>query len=178
MSYLPDTYQTPLLIESVDFLKRVATQANGVGTADANAGINDKDGTDYRGRSVRWSTGNDRTMQLCADGEEVHGTIDNISSGKMGVALIGFLNFRNGTAASLDRGKRIVGATRVVENGGTAQLGYIKTVDAPSGAGQTTLTEVKAAVYDPKGAVIAGGATPTANAEAAADVVVAFGMGG
>lgn len=162
---------------SANFLKRKSTQANGVGTADAAAGIDDTDGTDYRGRSWRWNTDNDECIVLCDDGEDVDGTILDISSGKATVATVGMLHFRNGTAAALTRGKRIVGTTRVVESGGTAQRGYVKTLDdVPDSATALNqddyLVQTKA-----KGTVVKGGAVPTANAEAVADVVVAFGMG-
>lgn len=173
MSYLPATYTPPWQTKSVDFLKRNANQVNGVGTADANAGIDDTDGTDYRGRAVRWSTGTDMTMQLCNDDEEIHGTIDNISSGKMSVALQGLLNFRNGTAAALTRGHYILGATRVTTSGGAAQYGYVKATAETSGAGAASVDDIRDALRA-KGTILAGGATPVANTEAAADVVVAF----
>ena len=161
---------------SANFLKRKTTQANGVGTADAAAGIDDTDGTDYRGRSWRWNTDNDECIVLCNDGEEVDGTILDISSGKATVATVGMLHFRNGTAAALTRGKRIVGATRVVESGGTAQLGYVKTLDDVASDGDGTTHMEYLAQEKRKGTVVNGGTIPTANAEAVADVVVAFGM--
>lgn len=173
MSYPPETYEGQRLRVGVDFLKRTTSQKNGVGTANATAGIDDTDGTEYRGRAVRWNTANDMTMQLCGEDEQIDGVIDNLSSGKLSVILRGLVNVRNGQAASLARGKRVVGDTRVIASGGTAQLGYVKTVDEPTGAGNASLNNLQEAVRA-KGTVIAGGATPTANAEAEPDVVIAF----
>ena len=170
-------YEREMWIVNMDYLKKNATQASGVGTANANAGIDPgiagADAGQYERRSARFDPDNPQCIRLCGDGEEVDVSIVNISNGKAAVAFAGPLHFKNGTAAVLAIGQRIVGATRVIATGGTAQWGYVKTLDDPSGSGNID-GDALAADHLGKGKVIDGGTLPVANTDSNSDVVVLF----
>ena len=113
-------------------------------------------------------------------GDAVHGSLYGVSDGHLQICAQGQdIKFRNGGTASIVIGSKIIGATRVITSGGTAQNGYIaQFVSGVTDA--SSATNINAQIdraAQSRGIVVAGGATPTANTEAASDVLVALSYG-
>ena len=127
-----------------------------------------RDGFSYRWRSVTF-VGNNKIAMAGAN-DVVIGSFLGFNSGKAVVRVqsVG-TKYKNGGASAIAINSKIIGDTRIVETGGSAQYGYVKAVPAvPNSFNQAALENI----FKGRGTVMNGGVDHAANTDSLADVLV------
>lgn len=148
----------------------------------AGAGSFSKDNK-YIGRAV--TIIDNRVAELAGPDAQVDGSIEAFDGGQVVVIVESEeVPFKNAGTTAITVGARIVGATRVIETGKTAERGYVKAFTSDVDAAGNTETQIEAAIdaavnaaVKARGTVRNGGAANTANGDVPADVKVAMSCG-
>ncbi len=139
---------------------------------ESNAGIR------YKDRSITIKNGK---AVLAGANDRIKGSFQYFNSGKAVVKVESAgTKFKNAGTAAISTGAKIVGATRVIESGGTAENGYVQAApNAPSPlvANAANATAINNALKG-IGYVDEGGGVYPANTDSEADVIVMHSMGG
>ena len=151
------------------YKKRILENYNMLATG---AGSFRKD-DDLKGRSVEMHAA--EMVKLAGDGATIKGSIEGFDGGQVKIIVDSEdVPFKNAGTTAIAVGSRIVGATRVIESGGTAQLGYVKAFSAGTADAEANIKIAINAAVKARGIVIDGGAAHTADADAPADVKVSL----
>ena len=135
-----------------------------------------KKDNDLIGRSVEMH--DKETVKLAGDGARIKGSISHFDGGEVVViAESEDMPFKNAGTTAITVGSSIVGATRVIESGGTAQRGYVKAFSAGAADTEANIKIAINAAIKARGTVIDGGAAHAANQDAPADVKVSLSYG-
>ena len=114
------------------------------------------------------------TVKLVANNALIKGSIEGFDGGQVKIIVDSEdVPFKHSDTSAMAVGSQIVGATRVIESGGTAQLGFVKAYSAPSTVNQDALNEAVRA----RGVVIDGGGAHAADTDPPADVRASLSRG-
>ena len=131
---------------------------------------------DLIGRSVEMH--NSETVKLAGDGAKIKGSIEGFDGGEVVIIVESEdVPFKNAGTTAIAVGSSIVGATRAIESGGTAQRGYVKAFSAGAADTEANIKIAINAAIKARGTVIDGGAAHAADQDVPADVKVSLSYG-
>ena len=138
---------------------------------ESNAGVR------YKDRSITIKNGK---AVLAGSNDRIKGAFQYFSSGKAVVKVESAgTRFKNAGTTVLSTGDKIIGATRVIESGGTAENGYVQAApESPSPLVLATSGAQITRALKGIGYVDDGGGVYPANTDSEADVIVMHSMGG